>query len=186
MKTLRMAVALAFLLSTLILTPAFAGTAKSSTKTSEKAAKSEKSAIMESGFRAHQFLGEAVKNAKGEELGKVSDFVFDQSGKIEYVILAHRQGVAEKLIPIPYDVVKASPGTKFLTVDISKDSLMKAPILAKNEWKEFDNPEFTKKVHSYYESERSMKMEHQGSMKMEHQGMKTEPSKTEQPRSSGY
>ena len=155
---------------------------------------------MESGFRAHQFLGETAKNAQGEELGKVSDFVFDQNGKIEYVILSYGTDSTEKLIPIPFDVVRVSPRSVALMVDISKDRLTNAPALA--QWKDFDDPEWTREVHSYYESagaepramERSnestsglpkaqegcsgMKMEHQG-MRMERQGM--ESPQTEQP-----
>ena len=218
MKTLRIAAAVAFLLGTLFWTPIFAGSWES-TKTSGGAAMesprtsegtlmespkiSEEAATMESGFRAHQFLDRDAKNAEGETLGTVSDFVFDQNGKIEYVILSYRTDSTEKLIPIPFDVVRVTPRSAALMVDISKDRLTNAPALA--QWKDFDDPEWTREVHSYYESagaepgamERSnesatglpkaqegcsgMKMKHQGT-KMDHQGMEspgTEPSQTE-------
>ncbi len=223
MKALRIATALAFLVSTLFWTPVFASSWDSS-KTSAPATPSEKGAVMESpraseetpmkapekngetalmesGFRAHQFLGEIAKNPQGENLGKVRDFVFDQSGRIEYVILSYRTDGSEKLIPIPFDVIKPAPGSVALTIDISRDRLTNAPALA--EWKDFDNPEWTKEVHSYYEAAEfkaparssesaidlppytegcsSKRMEHQGA-KMGHQGMesqRTEPSQTE-------
>jgi sporulation protein YlmC with PRC-barrel domain len=173
MKTLKITIALAFLFSPLLWTPAFAYSGGEVWTKGEKASM-EKSYSMERAFRTHEFLGEPVKNASGETLGKVSDFVFNQHGRIEYVILAHRRGLTEKLIPIPYDIVKATPGTKVLMVDISKTSLANAPSFTKNEWKEFDNPEWTKKVHSYYESASGMEPKAQERpMKMEHQGMKS-------------
>ncbi len=168
--------------------------------------KGGEAALMESGFRANQFLDRTARNSQGERVGKVSDFVFGQNGKIEYLILSYRTDGSEKLIPVPFDIVEVTPGNVALTVDISRDRLTNAPALS--EWKDFDNPEWTSEVHSYYESagelkvpERSsesatslppyteacstMKMKHQGSTENRSESQRTEPAEPAEPQ-GGY
>jgi sporulation protein YlmC with PRC-barrel domain len=103
--------------------------------------------------RASEIKGMSVKNPQGENLGKIDDLVIADDGTVKYVILSHGGllGIGDKLIPIPWKALKPKEDKKYLTVNITKETLEKAPNFDPKEWPAFAEPEWQKKVQIYYE-----------------------------------
>ena len=103
--------------------------------------------------RSSQLKGMSVKNPQGQNLGKIDDLVIADDGMVKYVILSHGGllGIGDKLIPIPWKALKPGEDKKYLTVNITKETLEKAPNFDPKEWPAFTEPEWQKKVQVYYE-----------------------------------
>lgn len=103
--------------------------------------------------RSSQIRGMSVKNPQGQNLGKIDELVIGQDGMVKYAILAHGGllGIGEKLIPIPWKALKPGPDEKTLMVNITKETLEKAPNFDPKEWPSFSEPEWQKKMQVYYE-----------------------------------
>jgi len=93
--------------------------------------------------KASSFIGMAVKNTQNEDLGKVSDLVFDpQKGKISYAVLSVGGvlGVGDKLVAVPVTSLRPQPGQNYLTLNMQKSQIESAPGLAQNNWPDLDAP----------------------------------------------
>jgi hypothetical protein len=103
--------------------------------------------------RSSQIVGMSVKNPEGQNLGKIDELVIGQDGTINYVILSHGGllGIGDKVIPIPWKALKQGDNKNYLTVNITQDTLKKAPNFDPKEWPNFTEPEWQKKVQVYYE-----------------------------------
>jgi hypothetical protein len=103
--------------------------------------------------RASQIKGMSVKNPEGQDLGKIDDLVIAEDGTIKYAILSHGGllGIGDKLIPIPWKALRPGDDKKYLTVNITKETLERAPNFDPKEWPAFTEPEWQKKVQIYYE-----------------------------------
>ncbi|MBI4830917.1 MAG: PRC-barrel domain-containing protein [Candidatus Lindowbacteria bacterium] len=174
-KMLAILVGVAFAVSTLLSVQALAGekagteagkvTTPGMSYTGEKAAKGV--------FQASKLIGRTVRNEQGEKFGSVEELLFADDGHIRYLVLA---GEADKLVPIPWSAVKSGIREDAVIFNISRSRFDSAPTFGRNEWQRFDDPEWNKKVHAYYEAETGKKMlEHEKTMKEEHPtGMKEE------------
>lgn len=82
-------------------------------------------------LRATDFLGESVRNGKGEIVGSVDDLILNKSDNVMYAILSVGGflGVGDKLVAVPFE--KISVGVLdvegLLMYDVSKDELKKRP-----------------------------------------------------------
>jgi len=75
-------------------------------------------------------IGTAVKNAQGEDLGKIKDLMIDaQSGRVTSALLAvgGTLGIGAKQVEIPWDTLKIGLGKEELVVEMNKDQLQNAP-----------------------------------------------------------
>jgi hypothetical protein len=103
--------------------------------------------------RSSQIKGMSVKNPQGQTLGKIDELVIGADGTVRYVILSHGGllGIGDKLVPIPWKALKPGEDKKYLTVNITKETLEKAPNFDPKEWPAFTEPEWQKKLQVYYE-----------------------------------
>jgi sporulation protein YlmC with PRC-barrel domain len=76
-------------------------------------------------------LGREVKNTKGENLGRIKDFVIGPHGRIEFALLSTGAvlGMGGKLIAVPFEAL-SYPGEgkdEHFSLDVSREQLAKAP-----------------------------------------------------------
>jgi len=94
-----------------------------------------------------------VLNAQGQNLGKIEELVVGTDGAVKYAILSHGGllGIGDKLIPVPWKAVKQGKDEKTLIVNITKETLEKAPNFNPKEWPNFTEPDWRQKVEVHYE-----------------------------------
>ncbi|MDI6854652.1 MAG: PRC-barrel domain-containing protein [Deltaproteobacteria bacterium] len=106
--------------------------------------------------RAANMFGRTVKDDKGERLGTVKDVVFDNKGEVQYLVLSPDRslGLGDKLIPIPYRAAELDMRRDVVFLEkVDKQKLQQAPNFSEQEWRKLEEPEFEKRVFSYYGQE---------------------------------
>jgi sporulation protein YlmC with PRC-barrel domain len=77
------------------------------------------------------FVGTPVMTKDGQQIGKISNLVFDQEGRIELAVIGVGGflGIGEKEVAVPFDAVKSETvnNKNVFTVDATKDQLQAAP-----------------------------------------------------------
>jgi sporulation protein YlmC with PRC-barrel domain len=81
---------------------------------------------------ASQFMGQPVTNGAGDNIGSISDLLFDKSGRVANVVIGVGGflGIGEKDVALPYtalSITAASDGKRVVTLAISKEQLKVAP-----------------------------------------------------------
>lgn len=106
--------------------------------------------------RASKVIGMAVKNAAGEDLGKIEDLVIDDRGNVRYAALSFGGflGFNDKLFAVPYNALtyKANPDseTSHVQLNVEKKLLEKAPGFPKDQWPNFGDVKFHKEIDDFY------------------------------------
>ncbi|WP_162915253.1 PRC-barrel domain-containing protein [Desertibaculum subflavum] len=75
-------------------------------------------------------IGTEMRNLRDEELGEIEDVIVDpKSGGIRYVVLESGGflGIGEQMVPIPWSVLKATPGLNTFVLNVSGDLIEQAP-----------------------------------------------------------
>lgn len=81
-------------------------------------------------FKGSDFLDRSVKNAEGQDLGQVHDFIISRNGKLQWLILSTFDG---KLVAVPYSYFTvASDGT--LTYNVTREQLARAGTFRYEDW----------------------------------------------------
>ncbi len=82
-------------------------------------------------LRATDFLGESVRNGKGEIVGSVDDLILSKSDNVMYAILSVGGflGVGDRLVAVPFENISVGvlEVEGLLLYDVSKDELKKRP-----------------------------------------------------------
>ena len=77
------------------------------------------------------FIGTPVNTKDGQQIGKISNLVFDQEGRIELAVIGVGGflGIGEKEVAVPFDAVKSESvnGKHVFVVEATKDELKAAP-----------------------------------------------------------
>ncbi len=106
-------------------------------------------------YRVSRMIESKIVNPKGTLLGIVQDIVFDDEGKISYLVLSRGSafGVVGPMIPIPWNDAKMEPrGKKFVfVVDIEFERLGEAPGFKIKEWPVEFSHDFIRKIEQFYE-----------------------------------
>jgi hypothetical protein len=92
--------------------------------------------------KASRVVGMRVKNLQNQDLGRISDVVFDlQTGRIAYAVLAFPGEDGEKLIAVPPGALSvASDDSSKLMLDMDRARLDRAPGFSRNNWPDVDRP----------------------------------------------
>jgi sporulation protein YlmC with PRC-barrel domain len=104
--------------------------------------------------RVTKLLDANVKNTKGEKIGEIEDLVIDKSeGEVAYCVLSFGGflGIGEKLFAVPFAAVMRTSDDKVVTIDVTKESLEKAPSFMKDTWPDFDRTYGTT-IYDYYKT----------------------------------
>ena len=102
---------------------------------------------------ATTLLKDKVVNSKGEELGKIEEFMIDlASGRIIYAVLSFGGflGMGSKLFAVPWEALKLDTENKRFVLDVDKERLKDAPGFDKNDWPNQPDVEWLSKVYTYY------------------------------------
>jgi len=77
------------------------------------------------------FFGTPVNGKDGQPLGKISNLVFDQEGRIELAVIGIGGflGIGEKEVAVPFDTLKAGEvnDKRVFVLEATKDDLKNAP-----------------------------------------------------------
>jgi sporulation protein YlmC with PRC-barrel domain len=98
------------------------------------------------GYKASEWLGKAVKNLDGEDLGEVEDLVLTPMGSVHYVVLSHGGFLVfgeEELIVASGAAIVLAPNRGHLVLDVSKERMEEAPRLKKGQWPNLWDPEWS-------------------------------------------
>ena len=129
-------------------------------KTTPPAKATVKEAVKEMPFchKGSEVIGSKVKNAAGEDLGKVEDLVIDPNGgTIDYAVLSSGGflGIGDKLFTVPFSLLKA-PAVRegsdlaYFTLDVDKAKLENAPRFPKDQWPNVDEPSWRAEIDTYF------------------------------------
>ena len=89
----------------------------------------------------------SVKNAKGENLGKISDLAITR-GNVVFAVISH--GFDGKLIPVPISALKIEDDGKTARLDVSSEKLETAPYFTSLNWGELMNSKWTEDTYKFY------------------------------------
>ena len=114
-------------------------------------------------FRASKLIGMEVKNAKGEALGSINDFVVDERGQVRYIAVSFGGvlGVGSKLFAVPYKTftfkTDVDAESRYAELNVDKQLLEKAPGFPSDRWPDFGDQKFVKEVDAFYNDLGSIK-----------------------------
>jgi sporulation protein YlmC with PRC-barrel domain len=94
-----------------------------------------------------------VKNAAGEDLGKIEDLMIDvNSGRVAYAVLSFGGflKVGNKLFAIPWQALRLDAVNKQFILDVDKSVLERAPGFDKDNWPDMADPTFGTTVYRHY------------------------------------
>lgn len=83
-------------------------------------------------MRASKLIGTSVRNPAGESIGEVNEVLFDNSGKVNAVVIGVGGflGMGEREVAITFSSLRVAhdaDGRNVITVDATKDTLKAAP-----------------------------------------------------------
>ena len=94
-----------------------------------------------------------VKNAAGEDLGKIEDLMIDlHSGRIAYAVLSFGGflKMGNKLFAIPWEALKVDPVNKVFILHLDKSQLENATGFDKDNWPNMADPTFGSTLYRHY------------------------------------
>jgi len=101
--------------------------------------------------KASDIIGRKVKNAQGEDLGKVEDLAIDSTdGRVNYAVLSFGGflGMGDKLFAIPFMALHHQE--KECVLDMPKERLEKAPGFDKDHWPNFSDRKWGAEIYQFY------------------------------------
>jgi sporulation protein YlmC with PRC-barrel domain len=79
-------------------------------------------------LRANSLIGTRVRNTESENLGKISDLLFDDKGAIQAAVVSVGGflGIGDKLVAVPWSNVKLEGDGRSALLSMTKDQLKQA------------------------------------------------------------
>lgn len=103
---------------------------------------------------ATTIIGNDVRNAEGESLGKIEEIMFDRyNGTIAYAVVSFGGflGIGDKLFAVPWSQISINTIDKCCVMDVSKERLENAPGFDKDDWPSHEDTRFLDSVFTYYD-----------------------------------
>jgi sporulation protein YlmC with PRC-barrel domain len=101
-------------------------------------------------YEVSKLLWSDVGNPEGVYLGRVTNFVVDSNGRMEFAILL--EGYLEigdsRYVAVPYNMLSLSPGAHFFVLNATRQRLASAPTF--NEKEDLSNRRFAESVYKYF------------------------------------
>lgn len=106
-------------------------------------------------FRSTKLMGMKVRNADGEDLGKIKDLVIDvDRGQVRYAALSFGGflGLGDKLFAVPMRALRLAhkDNETHFVLHVNKDRLKNAPGFSDDAWPDFANPAWGAEVDAFY------------------------------------
>lgn len=102
---------------------------------------------------ATSLIGDDVRNASGDDLGKIEDLMINTAtGKVEYAVLSFGGflGIGDKLFAVPLEAMRVDTDDKCLVLNETKERLENAPGFDKDNWPHSPDPKWNNEVRAYY------------------------------------
>lgn len=102
---------------------------------------------------ASTIAGDTVRNAAGEDLGKLDELMVDiPSGKIAYAVLSFGGvlGIGNKLFAVPWNALTVDEDQKCLILNAEKKTLENAPGFDKDNWPDMADTTWGSEVSRFY------------------------------------
>jgi sporulation protein YlmC with PRC-barrel domain len=102
---------------------------------------------------AGTLAGDRVRNAAGEDLGKVEEIMIDlASGRVAYVVVSFGGflGIGDKLFAVPWRALRVDEGEHQFILDVDRKTLENAPGFDKDNWPDMADPSFGAAIHEHY------------------------------------
>ena len=97
--------------------------------------------------------GNDVRNAQGENLGKVEDLMVNTTtGQVDYAVLSFGGflGIGDKLFAVPMQAMKVDTENHEFVLNESKERLEAAPGFDKDNWPNTADQAWNQQIRSYY------------------------------------
>jgi sporulation protein YlmC with PRC-barrel domain len=105
---------------------------------------------------ATTLAGDSVRNAAGEDLGKVKEIMIDvPTGRVAYAVLSFGGllNMGNKLFAVPWNVLTLDEDEKEFILDVDKSRLENAPGFDKDHWPNMADPQWGTEIFNYYKVE---------------------------------
>jgi hypothetical protein len=102
---------------------------------------------------ASTIIGDPVRNAMDEDLGKIEDLMIDlSSGRVAYAVLSFGGflGMGNKLFAVPFRAMKVDSENHAFVLDVPKDRLKEAPGFDKDNWPDVSDVGYRKQIYGFY------------------------------------
>ena len=102
---------------------------------------------------ASTLAGDSVRNAAGEDLGKIDEIMIDiPSGRVAYAVLSFGGflGMGDKLFAVPWNALKVDEDEKCFILNVDKRTIEQAPGFDKDNWPDMSDPTWGTQLSSYY------------------------------------
>jgi sporulation protein YlmC with PRC-barrel domain len=102
---------------------------------------------------ASTLAGDSVRNAAGEDLGKIDEIMIDiPSGRVAYAVLSFGGflGMGDKLFAVPWSALKVDEDDKCFILNVDKRTIEQAPGFDKNNWPDMSDISWGTQMSSYY------------------------------------
>jgi sporulation protein YlmC with PRC-barrel domain len=117
--------------------------------------KEKSGATFERSQRLSKVIGSDVSNHQGENLGRVSDLIADEDGRISYLVLARGGvlGIGSALVAIPTTSVapRVTDDGKVI-IDLDARVLEEAPTFSAGSYPDFSDRQWQEEARGYFES----------------------------------
>lgn len=96
------------------------------------------------------WIGKDVKNAHGEDLGKISEFITDEGGEVSLAVISHGgfMGFGEKKVAVPFSLLSFKESEDHAVLDVDRDRFANAPTLREGE--NLNDRTFAEEVYRYF------------------------------------
>lgn len=102
---------------------------------------------------ASTLAGDSVRNAAGEDLGKIDEIMLDiPTGKVAYAVLSFGGflGMGNKLFAVPWSALKVDEDEKCFILNVDKRTIENAPGFDKDNWPDMSDTTWGSEISSYY------------------------------------
>lgn len=102
---------------------------------------------------ASTLAGDHVRNAAGEDLGKVEEIMIDiPSGRVAYAVLSFGGflGMGNKLFAVPWDALTIDEDNHEFVLNVDKQTLETAPGFDKEHWPDMADTSWGSQIYSHY------------------------------------
>jgi sporulation protein YlmC with PRC-barrel domain len=109
---------------------------------------------------ASTLAGDSVRNAAGEDLGKIDEIMIDiPSGRVAYAVLSFGGflGMGDKLFAVPWNALKVDEDEKCFVLNVDRRTIEQAPGFDKDNWPDMSDTAFSSQISAYYHVEPEQK-----------------------------
>jgi hypothetical protein len=102
---------------------------------------------------ASTLKGDPVRNAAGEDLGNIEEFMIDlETGRVAYAVLSFGGflGMGNKLFALPWEALRLDTDRHEFVLNVDKEVLKKAPGFDKDNWPDFADRSWGAGIYRYY------------------------------------